>query len=135
LPKNRINLQDRIVAVDKQLNEIFKNREEKVAFSEISGTTYDEKLGTFVPLLHLDNAQKVWLEQNGHLEEIWILLKHLYEKQNKTQLEIWKAEVEEALKETNTEEPIDPKILEDDGEEKEDRFADKRPRKDTPEED
>ncbi|HVY01974.1 MAG TPA: segregation/condensation protein A [Candidatus Nanoarchaeia archaeon] len=127
LPKNRINLQDRIVAVDKQLNEIFKDREEKVAFSEISGETYDEKLGTFVPLLHLDNAQKVWLEQNGHLEEIWILLKHLYEKQNKTQLEIWKAEVEEALKETNTDEPVDTKALEDDGPEKEDRFEDRRP--------
>ena len=24
----------------------------------------------------------VWLEQENHLDEIWILLKHLYEKQN-----------------------------------------------------
>lgn len=137
LPKNRINLQDRITAVDKQLTEIFKDREEKVAFSEISGTSYDDKLGTFVPLLHLDNAQKVWLEQNGHLEEIWILLKHLYEKQNKTQLEIWKAEVEEALKETNTEEIHinDSAADEDDEPEKEDRFADKRPRNEVSEED
>lgn len=128
LPKQRINLQDRIVAVDKKLNEIFKDREEKVAFSEISGPSYDDKLGTFVPLLHLDNAQKVWLEQNGHLEEIWILLKHLYEKQNATQLEIWKKEVEEALVETNSDEAVPESLSNDDeGPEKDDRFADRRP--------
>lgn len=97
LPKTRFNLKDRIHEVYKQLQDIFSESEEKVAFSKIAGTTSEEKIATFVPLLHLDNQQKVWLEQPGHLEEIWILLKHIYEKQNKELLEQLRKEVEEEM--------------------------------------
>jgi segregation and condensation protein A len=131
MPKYKINLMDRINIVEKQLNEVFKDREEKIAFSQLAGGTYDGKVGTFIPLLHLDNQQKVWLEQGGHLEEIWILLKHLYEKQNATQLEQWKKEVEEALKETNSDDEQHTNITEEDDEredllEQKKNFSDKR---------
>lgn len=135
LPKNRINLNESILRVHSQLNEIFSQTEEKLAFSHLSGKERDDKVATFIPLLHLDNQQKVWLEQNGHCEEIWILLKHIYEKQNASQLEKWKQEVEEALKETETEENHENMTTqnegldkdEDDGPELEDRFKDRRP--------
>lgn len=97
LPKTRINLKDRIHEVYEQLKEIFSKQENKVAFSDISGKTSEERIATFVPLLHLDNQQKVWLEQPGHLEEIWILLKHIYEKQNAVLLEQLRKEVEEEM--------------------------------------
>lgn len=97
LPKTRINLKDRIHEVYEQLRDIFSKQENKVAFSDIAGKTSEERIATFVPLLHLDNQQKVWLEQPGHLEEIWILLKHIYEKQNAVLLEQLRKEVEEEM--------------------------------------
>ena len=48
-------------------------------------------------MLHLDTQHKVWLEQETHFDEIWILLKHLYEKQNKDVLEQMRKEVEEEI--------------------------------------
>jgi len=100
MPKHRINLKDRIHEVYAELSGIFKQREQKLAFSEFLGEakTREDKIATFVPLLHLDNQQKVWLEQNAHFEEIWILLKHLYEKQNKVILDQMKKEVDEEMK-------------------------------------
>jgi len=99
LPKHRINLKDRIQEVYSKLQDIFKEREEKLAFTDfIANNTKEDKITTFVPLLHLDYQQKVWLEQHKHFDEIWILLKHLYEKQNKELLAQMKKEVEEEMK-------------------------------------
>lgn len=106
LPRRTINVQDEIKNVHSKLREIFENRDEKLAFSEFAGMTKDERIATFIPLLHLDNQQKVWLEQDGHLQEIWILLKHLYEKQNAPLLMQWEKEVEEELVKIKEEERI-----------------------------
>ena len=97
LPKASINIKDRITSVYKKLKEIFATRETRLAFSELAGKTREERIATFVPLLHLDNQQKVWLEQEGHFEEIWILLKSIYEKQNAETLEKMRKEVEAEL--------------------------------------
>lgn len=97
LPRHRINIKDRINVVHSKLKKIFATREEKLAFSEISGKSNEERVATFIPLLHLDNQHKIWLEQHGHFEEIWILLKHIYEKQNEKTLEIMKQEAEAAI--------------------------------------
>src|SRR3989338_7248708 len=97
LPKESINIKDRITSVYKKLKEIFATRETRLAFSELAGKTREERIATFVPLLHLDNQQKVWLEQEGHFEEIWILLKSIYEKQNAETLEKMRKEVEAEL--------------------------------------
>jgi segregation and condensation protein A len=97
LPKHRINIKDRIKEVYSKLRVIFSKQEEKIAFSEFSGKSMEDRIATFIPLLHLDNQHKVWLEQNGHFEEIWILLKHLYEKQNAETLESMKKEAETAV--------------------------------------
>ena len=104
LPKQRINIQEKIKEVYLRLQQIFENRDDKLAFSELAGKTNEERIYTFIPLLYLDNNQKVWIEQEGHLKEIWIWLKELYEKQNKEKLEQMKAEVEQALLDIEQEE-------------------------------
>lgn len=95
LPKNTMNLKDKIAEIYDKLLLMFENREEKLAFSEISGEAKHERIYSFVSLLHLDNQQKVWLEQNGHFDEIWILLKHLYDKKYASELARMREDVEQ----------------------------------------
>jgi segregation and condensation protein A len=104
LPKHRINIQDKIKEIYAKLEKIFSNRENKLAFSELVGGNGEERVPTFVPLLYLDNQHKIWIEQEGHCEEIWILLKTIYEKQNVAMLEEMRKEAEIAMKEFNAEE-------------------------------
>ena len=93
LQRKFFNLQDKITGIYSRLKEIFSKSDEKVALSQLSTMAYEDRLMTFVSLLHLDNQQKVWLEQDGHFEEIWVLLKEIYETKNKDLLEKLKNEV------------------------------------------
>ena len=123
LPKHRINIQDRISKVHYRLKKIFSDRKEKLAFSEFSGRSNEERIADFIPLLHLDGQHKVWLEQDGHLKEIWILLKSIYEKQNAEILEKMMNEAEKAIEELVKEESkssAENKVMEKDGESKDD---------------
>ncbi|MDP1695649.1 MAG: segregation/condensation protein A [archaeon] len=134
LPKQRININDRIKIVYSKLKAIFTEREEKLPFTELAGKSSDERIATFMPLLYLDNQHKIWIEQEGFLEEIYILLKHIYEKQNKEELEAMKKEVDEAMIEWEKEQRVEklkdslestPLPVEDDDDIKEDRFSSK----------
>ncbi|MEK6890214.1 MAG: segregation/condensation protein A [Nanoarchaeota archaeon] len=114
LPKKRININESIKGVHAHLEDVFKNRTERVAFSEIAGTDDNEKrVATFVPLLHLDNQHKVWLEQDKHFDEIWILLKEMYEEKNAEALEKMRKEVDEAMKDFEKEDSDKRKAAED----------------------
>ncbi len=93
MPTTTYNLRDTIADVYGHLHAVFKDQEERLAFSELLQQTGSDRVATFVSLLHLDNQHKVWLEQEGHFEEIWILLKELYESQNKEELDRIKAEI------------------------------------------
>ena len=93
LPKRLFNLHEKISSLYSKLKKMFVNSDERVAFSSLSGVTPDERLIAFVSLLHLDSQQKIWLEQDGHFEEIWVLLKEIYESKNKDLLENLKREV------------------------------------------
>ncbi len=94
LPKRLFNLQDKIKGLYSKIKGLFVDNDEKIAFSQLSSVDPEERLLTFVSLLHLDNQQKVWLEQEGHFEEIWVLLKEIYESKNKDLLQRLKEEVE-----------------------------------------
>jgi len=94
LPRKQINIKDKISEVYGKLKGLFEGREERVAFSELVGSDGD-KIATFVPLLHLDMQHKVFLEQDEHLEEIYVWLKHLHMKKNKVEFERMRREVEE----------------------------------------
>ncbi len=93
LQRRFFNLQDKITGIYSRLKEIFSKNDERVALSQLSTMAYEDRLMTFVSLLHLDNQQKIWLEQDGHFEEIWVLLKEIYESKNKDLIEKLKNEV------------------------------------------
>jgi segregation and condensation protein A len=93
IPRRLFNLQEKISGIYSKLKIWFSDSSERVAFSKLSETSYEDRLLTFVSLLHLDNQQKIWLEQDGHFEEIWILLKEVYETKNRNLLEKLKREV------------------------------------------
>lgn len=96
MPKSTFNLQDKIRGIYTQLKQIFSdpNNQDELAFSKLLEMSKEEKVPAFVSLLHLDNQQKVWLEQHKHFDEIWILLKELYEEKNKDKLQKIRAELD-----------------------------------------
>jgi segregation and condensation protein A len=112
IPKSRINIRDSIKSIYGKLKEIFSSEREKVAFSEfVDNHNGGKKVEAFVPLLHLDNQHRVLLEQENHLDEIWIWSKQWHNKRYEAELEKMRREVEiEAQKELlENEKEIDDK--------------------------
>ncbi|MFH1823119.1 MAG: segregation/condensation protein A [archaeon] len=74
-PKKYIDLHEQIKNVFNKLKDFF-TKKEKVLFDELlTERTKEEKIATFVPLLHLDNQKKVWLEQSAPFKEIEVWMK------------------------------------------------------------
>ncbi len=117
LPKRKINLKDEIEKTYSRLIEAFSKREGRLAFSEFAGVSKEEMIASFITLLHLDNQQKVWLEQDESFGEIWIMLKELYEKHNAETLEKMRieaeAEMEKLVKEENESQHPEDELLEE----------------------
>tara|TARA_Y100000310_G_C20701497_1_gene830401 strand:- start:824 stop:1768 length:945 start_codon:yes stop_codon:yes gene_type:complete len=97
LPKKTINIRDQIKDVYGKLREIFSGREERLSFTEFAGKGKEDRISTFVPLLHLDNQSKIVLEQEGHFDEIWVWIQKLYERKHAALLELMRKEVEEEM--------------------------------------
>ncbi len=79
----RIDLKDRIRQFYARILTSLKKEkkpENKVSYNNLVGKEREEKLACFLPLLHLSNNRKLWLEQENHLEEIWIYLYEYFEK-------------------------------------------------------
>jgi len=94
IPKSRINIKDKIREVYSNLKSIFSNKEEKIPFSKLTNGNNEDKISTFVPLLHLDTQHKVFLEQEKHLEEIYIWMKQHHQKEFAEELEQMRKEAE-----------------------------------------
>lgn len=102
IPKTRINIRDRIRQIYAKIITYFKKKpKSKLSFTELAGKEREERIAAFLPLLHLDNQQKVWLEQEKHFDEIWIWLYELYKKQRA--LDFVEEEIEEIERELNDE--------------------------------
>ncbi|MEK6871828.1 MAG: segregation/condensation protein A, partial [Nanoarchaeota archaeon] len=78
----RIDIKDRIKAFyirilkvvgPAAMNQVV-NQDQKVSYSSLTGLEKEQKIACFLPLLHLSNTRKLWLEQEKHLDEIWIYL-------------------------------------------------------------
>ncbi len=82
--KKTINIKSRIRQIYLDLSEHFNQNKDskKISFEEFVGNDRDKKIITFSPLLHLENQQKIWLDQKVHFEEIHIWLKKTYLKHN-----------------------------------------------------
>ncbi|MEM3074734.1 MAG: segregation/condensation protein A [Candidatus Pacearchaeota archaeon] len=71
MPRKTINIHDRIKEIHSKVKELFKVHN-KIKFSEFSGPKKQDKIDYFIPLLHLDTNNNLWLHQEKHLDEIWI---------------------------------------------------------------
>lgn len=76
-PKFTFNLTKRIQNLFQRIKEFFTgNKEKKLTFSELAPQNDRiEKIGVFLPLVHLDHQQKVYLKQDGPFSEIEIYLR------------------------------------------------------------
>lgn len=79
----------------------------KVGFSELIGSEKEEKLACFLPLLHLSNNKKLWLEQEKHLEEIWIFLHEYFLKNRDKFFEELEEDIESMKEELEQGENLD----------------------------
>ncbi len=98
----RIDLKDRIRQFYAKILTSLKKKEKssekhlnKIGYSELIGNTREEKLACFLPVLHLSNARKLWVEQENHLDEIWIYLYEFFKKNPQHFVEEVEKEIEE----------------------------------------
>jgi len=71
IPKRTISIHQKLKNVHTKIKNLFQ-KHEKIKFSEFSGPKKQDKIDHFVPLLHLDTQNNLWLQQEKHLDEIWI---------------------------------------------------------------
>lgn len=110
LPKRRISIKNKIREIYDSLLKIFEDeKERKISLTQFVGENKEEKIISFSPLLHLENQQKVWLDQEAHFEEIYIWLKHIYLKHNPDPFKELREEIEEEIKEL---EKTDSEVME-----------------------
>ena len=75
LPKHRTNIREKIKEVYGKISSFFsKENSEKMTYSQLAETK-EEKLSSFMPILHLDHQEKILLEQLKHFDEIYIYMK------------------------------------------------------------
>ena len=67
----------------------------QITYNSLIGKEREEKVACFLPLLHLSNNKKLWLEQENHLEEIWVYLHNYFEKNR----DLFSSEYDEGLEE------------------------------------
>ncbi len=84
LPKRKYIVNDKIKEIYEKLTNHFQEDEErkKITFNKIVKNDKDEKIISFHSLLHLENQEKIWLEQDEHFGEIHIWMKKTYFKHN-----------------------------------------------------
>ncbi|PIN77305.1 hypothetical protein COV15_02500 [Candidatus Woesearchaeota archaeon CG10_big_fil_rev_8_21_14_0_10_34_12] len=75
LPKPVESITERIKTIYDSIHTFFISEQRKMSFTHLAGEDKEQRLLTFLPLLHLGNQQKVWLEQEKHFEEIYIWLR------------------------------------------------------------
>lgn len=102
----RIDLKDRIkhlyARVLTSLKKKAVNPEKhmnKVGYSDLIGKEREEKLASFLPLLHLSDTQRLWLEQERHLDEIWIYLYNYFNKNKDKFIEELEEDIEDMKQE------------------------------------
>ncbi|MDO8622861.1 MAG: segregation/condensation protein A [archaeon] len=105
LPKSSYSLRDKIKEIYEKLILGFdKDKDKKrIDYTTFVGEKKEERIISFSPLLHLENQKKVWLEQNGHFEEIYIWMKETYLQHNPDPFADLKEELEKEIEEFDDE--------------------------------
>ena len=108
----RIDLKDRIrefyarILTSIKKSGGVKKEMNKLGYTNFVGMEREEKIACFLPLLHLSNTQKLWLEQDGHLEEIWIYLYKYFDKNRDKFIEELEEDIEEMKEELGLDEEL-----------------------------
>ena len=99
LPKKKFNIKSKIKEIYDNLSRHLKDEEKKkkISFTELIGENKEEKIISFLPLLHLECQKKIWLEQESHFDEIYIWLKKVFLKHNPDPFAELKEEIEEEI--------------------------------------
>lgn len=97
LPKARKSIRDRIRNIYAKILTAFRRKQVKISYSEFTGNNKEEKVSCFLPCLHLENQQKLFLEQEKHFSEIYIWLYSHYKKQQALGLVKQEVELEKEL--------------------------------------
>lgn len=105
MPKRKISIKDKIKEIYSRLFKHFDENQEKkkIAFSEFTRNNKEEKIISFYPLLQLESQKKVWMEQEGHFEEIFIWMKKTYLQHNPDPFADLKEDIEEQIQEMDNE--------------------------------
>jgi len=74
MPKKKIDIRQKIREIYEKIREFF-GKVDRLTYTMLAGTDRDERIACFLPVLHLDNQEKIILEQEKPFEEIDILLK------------------------------------------------------------
>ncbi len=78
VPEKKVNLTELITDIFSKIKSLFQKKEQ-VTFSKLlpeGKSGRDEKIFTLMPLLHLDNQDKINLEQPEHFGEIYVNERH-----------------------------------------------------------
>ena len=105
LPKKQISIKDKIRGIYGNLLNYFKEDEQRkrISFTEFVGAKKEERIITFLPLLHLDNQKKIWLEQEEHFTDFHIWLQKTYFKHNPDPFSELRQEITEKIEELDEE--------------------------------
>lgn len=106
-PKGKPAISKRIREIYAKILTLSKKREQeqgelKIPYSSLVGEDKIEKIASFLPVLHLDVQQRIYLEQENHFNEIYIWLYKHYLENNP----IFHPEEEEKIEEIETEEVL-----------------------------
>ena len=101
IPKRKFSIKNKIKEIYQRLFGHFEENKgsKKVSFTKFVGEDREQRIISFYPLLHLESQHKVWLEQEGHFEEIYIWLKEVYLKERGDPFADLKQELEKEIKE------------------------------------
>ncbi len=127
-PKGKPSVSKRIREIYARILTLSKKSEAKVPYTEVVGNEKIEKIAGFLPLLHLDVQQRIYLEQESHFHEIYVWLYKHYLKQ-KPKSENDEENPEPSQREIKTEETTKPDSLEKELLEKADKVLDEEIKK------
>lgn len=75
IPDKKIDIESLINALHESIMLYYKDNNKKLTFTRlVNSEEKEEKIYTFIPLLHLTNARKIDLDQDDHFSEIEITL-------------------------------------------------------------
>jgi len=77
----RVNIKDRIRKIYAKIQTYFK-KQHKVSYTDLVGEKAEDRIACFLPVLHLDKDEKIWLHQEKHFDEIWVWLKEAWRKED-----------------------------------------------------